>query len=408
MPLTRAGLILGVANVMANALGYAFTLVLAGALVPAQFGALGALFGVALISAIPGNALQLVVGRATARAAPDELAAATRAGLRLATLAGAALLLVTVAISPLLVAFLHLDAVAPVLWLGATLLPYTVTTALQGVLLGRQRFARLGIVNVLTAAARLSAGVVAALAGWSLTGVLAAIAVAAALSLMLVWALVRPGSVGSPSNAGRRPMPVRETLLATVGVAGLIVLSNSDVLLARHFLSADESGVYVLAALFAKAGLWGTQFVAMLFFPRMSSVGQRSRAVARSAAVVGGLGVLLVIATAALAGPLVRSLPGEGYRGAVDVAWAFAVLGTLWALVQLMVLAAVAENDGTIWRVLGFGILAQTVLIVTVAHDSVTAVLGACAATAAAIVATAGLRELTRPDPILPSRELVR
>ena len=73
---------------MANALGYAFTIVLAGALVPAEFGALGALFGVALIGAIPGNALQLVVGRATAQAAPGGLGTTTRAGLRLATLAG--------------------------------------------------------------------------------------------------------------------------------------------------------------------------------------------------------------------------------------------------------------------------------------------------------------------------------
>ena len=90
---------------------------------------------------------------------------------------------------------------------------------------------------------------------------------------MLVWALVRPGSAGSASDAGRRRCRCGRPSWRPVGVAGLIVLSNSDVLLARHFLSPDESGVYVLAALFAKAGLWGTQFVAMLFFPRMSSVG---------------------------------------------------------------------------------------------------------------------------------------
>ena len=397
--LARSGLLLGVANAVANSFGYAMTLVLAGALAPSDFGALGALFGVALLATVPGNALQLVVGRATARADNSGAGAAARSGVRLALSVGLVLTIALAALTPVLVAFLHLPDGRPVFWLAGLMVPYTLTVATQGVLLGRGKVSRLAAANVITAAARLLAAVLAAALGWGLTGVMAAMTVAATLALALVGALAHELFAGGGTAPGRL---LGETVVASLGVAGLIGLSSSDVLLARHFLPPDVSGAYVLAALFAKAGLWGTQFVVMLFYPRLARVAQRRDALVKSAIVVCALGAVLVVATALLAGPLVQAL--NGYSQAADTAWLFAVLGTMWALVQLMVLSGVAGADRTAWVALWAGVALQVVLIATIAHDEITSILAACLLTAVLLVIAGWARESSRNRKVQAAR----
>jgi hypothetical protein len=74
---------------------------------------------------------------------------------------------------------------------------------------------------------------------------------------------------------------------------------------------------------------------------------------------------------------VVRAIAGDdpGYAAAVDLAVPFAVLGTLWALVQLALLAAVAGGDPRPGRLL-WVVVAVEALIVTVGpHGSPAAIL---------------------------------
>ena len=66
--LARAGVLLGVATVLSNALGYGLTVLLTRSYGPSEYGALGALLGVGLIAGIPAGALQYVLARRTAAA----------------------------------------------------------------------------------------------------------------------------------------------------------------------------------------------------------------------------------------------------------------------------------------------------------------------------------------------------
>ena len=120
--LARAGVLLGVASVLATALGYGLTVLLTRAYGPAEYGALGALLGVGLIGGIPSGALQYVLARRTAGAGLPA-GANERAGLRLSVTVGAALGGLVVLLSPVADAFFHLGSPWPVIWLGVTLLP---------------------------------------------------------------------------------------------------------------------------------------------------------------------------------------------------------------------------------------------------------------------------------------------
>ena len=366
--LARAGVLLGVASVLSNALGYGLTVLLTRSFGPAEYGALGALLGVGLIGGIPAGALTYVLARRTA-AAELPTGANERAGLRLSITVGAVVGGLVIVLSPVADAFFHLGSPWPAFWLGVMLLPYSVQGALLGGLLGHERYAAFAAGQLLTALARFAAGVVTALLALSVAGAMAALAVGTFAAAAGLWWMCGPASWSVP---GRSRDLLADLARACSAIAGVIVLSNVDLLLARHFLSREESGAYALAALFGKACLWGAQFVPALVFPRLARDGSGRGLLLRSAAAAAGVGAAGILAAAVAAGPVVRVIAGDdpGYAEAVNLAVPFAILGTLWALVQLALLAAVAAGDPRPGRLLWVVVAVEALVIAVGPHDS--------------------------------------
>lgn len=392
--LARAGVLLGVASVLSNALGYGLTVLLTRSFGPAEYGALGALLGVGLIGGIPAGALTYVLARRTA-AAELPTGANERAGLRLSITVGAVVGGLVIVLSPVADAFFHLGSPWPALWLGVMLLPYSVQGALLGGLLGHERYTAFAAGQLLTALTRFAAGVVTALLALSVAGAMAALAVGTFAAAAGLWWMCGPASWSVP---GRSRDLLADLARACSAIAGVIVLSNVDLLLARHFLSREESGAYALAALFGKACLWGAQFVPALVFPRLARDGSGRGLLLRSAAAAAGVGAVGILAAAVAAGPVVRVIAGDdpGYAEAVNLAVPFAILGTLWALVQLALLAAVAAGDPRPGRLLWVVVAVEAVIIAVGAHDSPAAILAvslACTGVLAVAVTLLVLRD---------------
>jgi len=366
--LARAGVLLGVASVLSNALGYGLTVLLTRSFGPAEYGALGALLGVGLIGGIPAGALTYVLARRTAAAALPT-GANERAGLRLSITVGAVVGGLVIVLSPVADAFFHLGSPWPAFWLGVMLLPYSVQGALLGGLLGHERYTAFAAGQLLTALARFAAGVVTALLALSVAGAMAALAVGTFAAAAGLWWMCGPASWSVP---GRSRDLLADLARACSAIAGVIVLSNVDLLLARHFLSREESGAYALAALFGKACLWGAQFVPALVFPRLARDGSGRGLLLRSAAAAAGVGAAGILVASVAAGPVVRVIAGDdpGYAEAVNLAVPFAILGTLWALVQLALLAAVAAGDPRPGRLLWVVVAVEALVIAVGPHDS--------------------------------------
>ena len=366
--LARAGVLLGVASVLSNVLGYGLTVLLTRSFGPAEYGALGALLGVGLIGGIPAGALTYVLARRTA-AAELPAGANERAGLRLSITVGAVVGGLVIVLAPVADAFFHLGSPWPAFWLGVMLLPYSVQGALLGGLLGHERYTAFAAGQLLTALARFAAGVVTALLALSVAGAMAALAVGTFAAAAGLWWMCGPASWSVP---GRSRDLLADLARACSAIAGVIVLSNVDLLLARHFLSREESGAYALAALFGKACLWGAQFVPALVFPRLARDGSGRGLLLRSAAAAAGVGAAGILVASVAAGPVVRVIAGDdpGYAEAVNLAVPFAILGTLWALVQLALLAAVAAGDPRPGRLLWVVVAVEALVIAVGPHDS--------------------------------------
>jgi O-antigen/teichoic acid export membrane protein len=423
---------------VANAGNYAFNVVMALLLGPEAYGALAALLALVLVGSVPGLALQAVVARRVALAgsgrAPSD--AAWPGARWLVGRAGLALMLVTVAIGPGLVLFLHLDSAVPVLWLALALAPTPLLFAVQGLLQGQERFGALAAVLLAGAGVKLAIGLALVAAGLGVSGAMAGVTAGGVLAALAGLRLagrggrvagpggVGPGGVDSHGNqtpgsatlpsgapppegaAAARPQGAaaarphstwwREVGGATTGLLGLFLLANVDVLLARHYLDRAAAGRYALGAVVAKIAFWAPQFVVTVIFPRLVGAADPRRLLGGSALLIAGFGGLLAggLAVADRVGLVVPVL-GGGYEGLGPLLPVFAALGTGLALVQLLLFEGIATRDRRMGRAVVVALVAEVALVAGPLHGSVGQVAGAALAVVAAL-AVAGWLLLRR------------
>jgi O-antigen/teichoic acid export membrane protein len=407
-PLTRGGLVLAPSVGLAHGLHYTYNVAMAAVLGPAAFGALGALLALILLGSVPGIALQATAARHTALLAGDRRGqrALWRSLLRLAAWWGAALAAVTVAASPVLGAWLHLDSPVPLLALALALAPSTFSYTSQGMLQGREAFGGFVVVGLVNAVAKLGAGLGLVALGFGVSGAVAGAAVGTALGAAtgVLWVgrsiAAAPAAEVPAGGALAAGALGREATVAVTGLLGLFLLTNLDVPLARHFLAAEASGYYALGAVVAKIAFWGPQFVTTLVFARLVTGGDRRRLLAGSAALIVASGALLAAALASLAA-LGVALPllGRDYAAIGGALPLFAVLGCSLALVQLLLFEEIAVSARRMGRVLALAAVLQAALISVAFHDSVGEIVGTALAVALALVAVGVALASRRPLP---------
>jgi O-antigen/teichoic acid export membrane protein len=398
--LPRAGLLLGAAMGAGNALNYAYNLAMVRPLGPAGYGALAALLALVLLGAFPGLALQVVVARHTALRAGDQRALAELWSRTLTvTLAGGVGLgLLGVLAAPAVAAFLHLGSLAPALWLAAALAPLPAIAALQGMLQGRERFGALAVVLLAAAAGKLAAGTALVALGGGVAGAVAGAAAGGALALGIGLALVRRQLGAGPRGVrrSRTAVALGEVLGVAAATLGLLLLTSVDVLLARHHLSSRAAGLYAAGAVIAKIAFWAPQFVITVVFPRLVAPEGRARLLGRAAAVVAGGGALLV-AGAAVAPRVAVLLPfGPEYLEVGPLLPAFAALGAVLALAELVLFSGIAAGDGRYSRLLLAAALIEAAVIHFALHGSVGQIVGVALGTATALLLTGLLLERRR------------
>ncbi len=368
--LRRAGVLVGVTSGLANVLGFVFLAMLSRAYSPGDYGEISALLGLGAIGSVASVAVQLLIARQVASGRPRGQVISARAVLAV----GLALFALTVGLAPVLQPLLHVQALSSFLWLGGLLVPFTLAGALEGHLLGAERFAGYAAGLLLISGARVVTGLFA-------LGLHSAVPeTMAILTLTTVVATAILGWVTGQGWWWRLPLrgaglgSARELLAILSGISAFLVLSGLDLLLARHYLDPVGSGVYAIGNLFTKAGLWGPQFVAVVVFPRLSAGAGRSLLL-RAVAVVTGIGVAGSVLTAALGPWIVTTVSGASYSQAGHYAWLFATLGILLALAHLVLLNAVAEHSH--WASWGIWVTvaAEAVVVGTYANGSLPRVL---------------------------------
>ena len=168
----------------------------------------------------------------------------------------------------------------------------------------------------------------------------------------------------SDAENERRPVS-REAVASSVALLAFFVLSNVDIVIARFVLTKQDAGLYAGGLILTKAVLFLPQFVVVVAFPAMSTLAERRRALLRSLSAGAALGAASVLGALVLSGLAMFFIGGAQYDDVRSRLWIFAVLGTLLALLQLLVYSVLARRGtGSVWITWG-GVLVLVGLALT-------------------------------------------
>ena len=342
---TGAGI--AVAMGVMNLATYGFTMLAAAGLGPREYGALGATMNLLLVVSVGSLGLQATAARRIS-AHPGDVHRIERQVRRLVWRVSLGLGAALVLLSPVVDRLLRLDDPRLAVLVGVTAVPLTLVGGYAGILQGERRWYSLSMVYLTNGLPRLVVGVV--LLAWAPSAFSAFVGVTlgAFVPVAVGWWALRsrgeeePGAATGTDHGGRAIL--RETLHNSQALLAYFALSNLDVVVARNALDRHDAGLYAGGLIMAKMLTFLPQFVVVVAFPAMAAGAERTRALTRSLVGVGGVG-LVASAGVGLLSPLALGLVGGAeYAEIQDLLWVFALLGTLLALLQLVVYSVLARQ----------------------------------------------------------------
>jgi O-antigen/teichoic acid export membrane protein len=237
-----------------------------------------------------------------------------------------------------------------------------------GVLQGGQNWTELAAVYISVGVGRVVLGGGALLVHPSLTSAMVGIALGAVIPAAVGSFLLRGSTGGTPAQVKE---VLRETIHGTHTLLAFFVIANADVLLARGLLDKQSSGYYAAGVIVAKACLFLPQFVIVTVFPSLASSPGDTARLRRAIQAVAALGVCCVLGALLLPDIVVAVVGGkEKYAALGPFAWLFALAGSSYAVLQLVVYAAIAQQEKRAALLIWIGLigLAAAAAIILGAH----------------------------------------
>jgi O-antigen/teichoic acid export membrane protein len=396
----QSGTGIAIAMAVTNVATYGYTMVAARVLGPREYGAFAALMATLLVFGVLQLGLQATAARRIS-AEPEHVGQIERSILKVSYRASFALGALLVLATPVINAVLRLDSLMAAALVGLAVIPTSIMGAQAGILQGERRWLPLGAVYLGVGIPRLAVGT--AMIAWRPTVELAMLGVTVALLIpVAIGALaLRHKRAAGFHEEHRGRMVLRETVQNSQALLALFAISNIDVVIARNVLDEHDAGLYAAGLIMVKAVLFLPQFVVVVAFPSMSSPDQRRRALLRSLALVAAIGFVAVLGSWLLQSLALVFVGGDEYAEIARLLWLFAALGTLLAMLQLLLYSVLARRGQrsvyAVW--LGLALMVGVGLTTT----SVAGLLGVVMTVdallfTALLVATIAILSRTTPD----------
>jgi O-antigen/teichoic acid export membrane protein len=343
---TRSGALIAFASLVAIGLNYIFLLAAGRLLGSEDYGTLAALLGLLTVILLPTGALQLGVSREVSRrlALGDNEGADAfgRAALRLGLIVTVPIVALALALSVPLANLLDIGSAGQVALAACGLVAALAFPIAIGVLQGYQRFPAVAALYSLPFALRLLLLAVAASAGYRLDGAIFAIVAAAVTSAAIAVALLHePLKRGArAARPAVRPF-LRYLFPVVVGLIGITVVTNVDLLVVKARFSPDEAGEYAAASAFARVAFFLPATILAVLFPLTAARHARGEETAdilgRSLMVSAAFGGFLTLFYAAAGRGLVHTSFGPEFAEGGDLLVPFTLSMVLFALANVLV-----------------------------------------------------------------------
>ncbi len=283
----KHGALMLIAMGLVNILALLYQLFMARNLTIVNYGVLNSLLSFYVIFAIPAGSMQVVITKFVSKfRALGQLEKLESLLLNLARKAfyfGLIILFLFVIAGKPIASFLHIESAVYIILLGAIIFISCLVPLGLGGLNGLQQFSQMGITMVTNAGVKLVLGIILVVLGFKVFGALIAIVLGAVVAfvlsfyffnnylnkngLRLNWSYLKNPLNNSQigySEIYRYFWPVASSLLC------FMILTNSDIVLVKHFFTPLEAGYYSLSQFAGKMILFLPGAISLVMFPKSS------------------------------------------------------------------------------------------------------------------------------------------
>jgi O-antigen/teichoic acid export membrane protein len=367
--LVRQNLVLFFGGLVAGIGGFVYHAIAGRVLGPATYGQVAFLIAVYAVGTGPALILVVVLARytamLTARGDPGVRSLLTRS-VRLIAIPCLVLILLTSLFARPIAAFEHLGSTIPILILGFSVALIWQVAIPRGILQGLQRFTPLSLNLSLELIVRTVVVFLLLKGGYAVSGSMAAVFAGLAVAFCLGLYSLRDHFRGIGSRVRLRVM-AGFSVTAAAGIIGVQILYNQDVILAEHYLSSHDGGIYGGLNKIGTILFFLTLSVSQVLFPRVVEAVAKEqhpgRILLSSAGILAALGAGALLVFAAVPGLVVGILFGPSFRDAIPLVFPVGVIGLALALDNLLVQFFMAVHDRVFVPILAFAVVAEGGLI---------------------------------------------
>jgi O-antigen/teichoic acid export membrane protein len=284
-------------NILAGIFAYLLHPFLAHVMGVRQYGQIAALLALSLVLTTPAHIIASIAAKyASSLITRGDYAQLNDFIRRLTAIllaAGLGIAVVFIAASGYVAFFFRLKSQLAVILLGLTFIVSLVTPLNQGTLQGLRRFGWFATMTLLSLFLRLVLSIGFVLVGLRVTGAIVGILVSGLLVYLVsfwpLWKVLR----GPRTATGLLRPLLSYSMLAAAAAGGIVALYSIDTVLARHFLSGPQAGLYAALATLGRTALLITSSVTTVMFPRVAVLHERGEPYIH-VVVQAGLGALLL------------------------------------------------------------------------------------------------------------------
>jgi len=368
--LIRQNIILFSGGLVAGVGGFVYHAIAGRVLGPDKYGQVAFLIAVYAVGTGPALILIVVLARYTAmlsaRGDPGVRSLFTRT-VRLIAIPCLFFILLTALFARPIAIYAHVGSTIPILVLGFSIALIWQVAIPRGILQGLQRFTALSLNLSLELVVRTSAVFFLLRAGYAVSGAMAALFMGLAFVFLLGLFSLRDHFSGHVGQRVRLRVMASFSLTATAGIIGVLILYNQDVILAKHYLSDHDAGIYGGLNKIGTILYFLTLSVSQVLFPRVVEAVAKEqnpgRILLSSAGILTALGACALVVFAVAPGLVVGILFGPSFSDAIPLVFPVGVIGLALALDNLLVQFFMAVHDRVFVPILAVGVLAEAVLI---------------------------------------------
>lgn len=255
-----------------NVINYFYHLIMGRILGPEGYGVLASIFSLLyIVSIVPLSTSISIVKFISSAKNENELAKTYYAIKNFVFKFSIILLIIVILLTPVLTSFLNIEDIVSVLMVGPIMYFSIITLVNQATAQGLLNFVGFVVPNLVSSIGKLILGVALVAFGFLVTGAVGGILIATALGyLASVFAVKNNLKQADISGNFDLKIFLKYSLPVLLQAFAFTALFSVDVLLAKHFLTPVDAGIYAAVSTLGKVIYFATSPISSVMFPIIS------------------------------------------------------------------------------------------------------------------------------------------